>query len=52
MSITSPPDLLSLYRSDARVARVADGLRVKAARVQIAGTVGSSQAFIANAVIE
>lgn len=50
--MTSLPDLLSLYRSDARVARVADGLRDKAARVQIAGTVGSSQAFIANAVIE
>ncbi|HMQ77265.1 MAG TPA: transcription-repair coupling factor [Flavobacteriales bacterium] len=50
--MTSLPDLLSLYRSDARVARVADGLREKAARVQIAGTVGSSQAFIANAVIE
>ena len=52
MSITSLPDLLSLYRTDARVARVADGLREKAARVQIAGTVGSTQAFIANAVIE
>ncbi len=52
MTVTSLPDLLSLYRSDARVARVADGLREKAARVQIAGTVGSSQAFIANAVIE
>ncbi|MBK9275561.1 MAG: transcription-repair coupling factor [Flavobacteriales bacterium] len=52
MSITSLPDLLSLYRSDARVARVADALREKAARVQIAGTIGSSQAFIANAVIE
>ncbi|HRP00199.1 MAG TPA: CarD family transcriptional regulator, partial [Flavobacteriales bacterium] len=50
--MTSLSDLLSLYRSDARVARVADGLREKAARVQIAGTVGSSQAFIANAVIE
>jgi transcription-repair coupling factor (superfamily II helicase) len=52
MTLTSLSDLLSLYRSDARVARVADGLREKAARVQIAGTVGSSQAFIANAVIE
>jgi transcription-repair coupling factor (superfamily II helicase) len=52
MPITSLPDLLSLYRSDTRVARVADGLSEKAARLQIAGTVGSSQAFIANAVIE
>lgn len=57
MELTRPTilkleDLLSLYRSDARVSLVADGLREKAARVQIAGTVGSSQAFIANAVIE
>jgi len=57
MSITSLPvrslaDLLTLYRSDARVARVADGLREKSARVRIAGTIGSAQAFIANAVIE
>lgn len=57
MALTSLPtrstaDLLSLYRSDTRVARVADGLREKAARVQIAGTVGSSQAFIAASVIE
>ena len=37
--MTSLPDLLSLYRSDARVARVADGLREKSARVQIAGTI-------------
>ncbi|HPF92136.1 MAG TPA: hypothetical protein PLL57_15855, partial [Flavobacteriales bacterium] len=50
--MTSLPDLLSLYRSDARVARVAEGLREKAARVQIAGTIGSAQALIANAVIE
>ncbi len=35
-SLTTLPDLLSLYRSDARVARVADGLREKSARVQIA----------------
>jgi transcription-repair coupling factor (superfamily II helicase) len=52
MSITSLPELLALYRSDARVARVADGLREKSARVQIAGTIGSAQALIANAVIE
>ncbi|MEZ4789612.1 MAG: CarD family transcriptional regulator [Flavobacteriales bacterium] len=50
--MTSLPDLLTLYRSDARVARVANGLREKAARVQIAGTIGSAQALIANAVIE
>jgi len=52
MSITSLPDLLSLYRSDARVARVADALREKAARVQITGTIGSAQALIAASVIE
>ena len=51
MPITSLPDLLSLYRSDARVARVADALREKAARVQIAGTLGSAQAVIAQAVM-
>ena len=51
-SMTSLPDLLSLYRSDPRVARVTDGLRAQAARVQIAGTIGSAQALIANAVIE
>lgn len=50
--MNSLSDLLSLYRSDARVARVADGLHEKSARVQIAGTIGSAQAFIANAVIE
>ncbi|MFZ1692234.1 MAG: transcription-repair coupling factor [Flavobacteriales bacterium] len=50
--MTSLPDLLSLYRSDARVARVADGLREKAARVQIAGTIGSAQALIAASVME
>lgn len=52
LSVRSLSDLLTLYRSDARVARVADGLREKAARVQISGTIGSSQAFIANAIIE
>ncbi len=50
--LTSLPDLLSLYRSDARVARVADGLRDKSARVQITGTIGSAQALIAASVIE
>jgi len=52
MQLTSLPDLLSLYRADARVARVADGLREKAARVQLAGTIGSAQALIAHSVIE
>ncbi len=52
MSITSLPDLLSLYRSDARVARISDGLHDRSARVQISGTIGSAQALIANAVIE
>ena len=33
------------------MARVADGLREKAARVQIAGAIGSAQALVANAVI-
>ncbi|MBK8226146.1 MAG: transcription-repair coupling factor [Flavobacteriales bacterium] len=50
--MTSLPDLLALYRSDARVARVADGLREKAARVQIGGTIGSAQALIAASIIE
>jgi len=50
--MTSLPDLLSLYRSDARIARVADGLREKSARVQIAGTIGSAQALIAASVME
>lgn len=52
MSLTSLPDLLTLYRSDARIARVTDALRDKTARVQIAGTIGSAQALIAHAVIE
>src|SRR5690606_21872332 len=52
MSLTSLPDLLTLYRSDARVTRVTDALREKTARVQIAGTIGSAQALIAQAVIE
>lgn len=50
--MTSLPDPLSLYRSDARVTRVADGLREKAARLQIAGTIGSAQALIAASVME
>lgn len=52
MSITSLPDLLSLYRSDARVARVSEGLNERAARVQISGTIGSAQAIIAASIIE
>ena len=52
MNITSLSDLLSLYRSDPRVARISEGLQAQAARVQISGTIGSSQALIANSVIE
>lgn len=52
LPVRSLADLLSLYRSDARVARVADALRERSARVQIAGTIGSAQALIANSVIE
>ncbi|MBL7952556.1 MAG: transcription-repair coupling factor [Flavobacteriales bacterium] len=52
MSLSSLPDLLSLYRTDARVARIAEGLQAPAARVQISGTIGSSQALIAHSVIE
>ena len=50
--MTSIPDLLSLYRNDTRVARVSEGLRERAARVQIAGTIGSAQALIAASIIE
>jgi transcription-repair coupling factor (superfamily II helicase) len=52
LPVRNTVDLLSLYRSDTRVSSVADGLREKAARVHVAGTIGSAQAFIANAVIE
>ncbi|MBK9286539.1 MAG: transcription-repair coupling factor [Flavobacteriales bacterium] len=52
MSLTSLPDLLSLFRSDVRVARIAEGLQPANARVQIAGTIGSSQALIAASVID
>ncbi|MBP7408843.1 MAG: hypothetical protein KA941_08800, partial [Flavobacteriales bacterium] len=52
MSLTSLPDLLSLFRDDARVARIAEGLQPSNARVQIAGTIGSSQALIAASVID
>ncbi|MCO5275957.1 MAG: transcription-repair coupling factor [Flavobacteriales bacterium] len=45
-------DLLELYRTDPRVARIADILREKAARVQVGGTIGSSQALIAQAVMQ
>ncbi|MGB3527383.1 MAG: transcription-repair coupling factor [Flavobacteriales bacterium] len=44
-------DLLELYRADPRITRIAESLREKSARVQIAGTVGSAQALIANAVM-
>ncbi len=50
--ITSLPDLLSLYRTDARITRVAEALHDKAARVQVSGTIGSAQALIAHAVAE
>ncbi|MBK7102140.1 MAG: transcription-repair coupling factor [Flavobacteriales bacterium] len=52
MSLTSLPDLLSIYRNDARVARIAEGLLPPNARVQVSGTVGSSQALIAASVID
>ncbi|MFN6114831.1 MAG: hypothetical protein ACK46C_03020 [Flavobacteriales bacterium] len=50
--MTSLPDLLTLYRNDPRVARIAEGLQPDSARVQIAGTIGSSQALIAASVID
>ncbi|MBK6755635.1 MAG: transcription-repair coupling factor [Flavobacteriales bacterium] len=50
--MTSLPDLLTLYRNDPRVARIAEGLQPDSARVQIAGTIGSSQALIATSVID
>jgi len=51
-SLTSLPDLLTLYRNDPRVARIAEGLQPDSARVQIAGTIGSAQALIAASVID
>ena len=51
-TLTSLPDLLTLYRNDPRVARIAEGLQPNSARVQIAGTIGSSQALIAASVID
>ncbi|MBX2983529.1 MAG: transcription-repair coupling factor [Flavobacteriales bacterium] len=45
-------DLLELYRNDPRVARLAEGLKEKAARVQVGGTIGSAKALISQAVIE
>ncbi len=50
--MTSLPDLLTLYRNDPRVARIAEGLQPDSARVQIAGTIGSAQALIAASVID
>ncbi|MBK9286875.1 MAG: transcription-repair coupling factor [Flavobacteriales bacterium] len=50
--MTSLTDLLSLYRNDQRVARIAEGLQPASARVQIAGTIGSSQALIAASVMD
>ena len=52
MALTSLPDLLTLYRNDPRVARIAEGLQPASARVQIAGTIGSAQALIATSVID
>ena len=52
MPLTSLPDLLTLYRNDPRIARIAEGLHAVSARVQIAGTIGSSQALIAASVID
>ncbi|HRD52819.1 MAG TPA: transcription-repair coupling factor [Flavobacteriales bacterium] len=50
--MTSLPELLTLYRNDPRVARIADGLQPANARVQISGTIGSSQALIAHSVVD
>ncbi|MBL0035028.1 MAG: transcription-repair coupling factor [Flavobacteriales bacterium] len=50
--MTSLTDLLSLYRNDQRVARIAEGLQPASARVQIAGTIGSAQALIAASVMD
>ncbi len=52
MSLTSLLDLLTFYRNDARVARVAAALQPANARVQIAGTIGSAQALIAATVVD
>ena len=52
LSVSSITDLLALYRSDARTASIAEGLQAPAARVQISGTIGSSQALIAQAVMQ
>ncbi|MGB3870845.1 MAG: transcription-repair coupling factor [Flavobacteriales bacterium] len=51
-TVRQVPDLLELYRNDPRVARLAEGLKEKAARVQVGGTIGSSKALISQAVIE
>ena len=53
MNLTSLPDLLALYRNDARISRVAEGLQPANARVQISGTVGYAKALItANPIFE
>ena len=49
--MTSLLDLLTLYRNDPRIARIAEGLQPNSARVQISGTIGSAQALIATSVI-
>ena len=50
--MTTLPDLLTLFRNDARIERIAAGLQPPNARVQIASTIGSSQALIAASVID
>ncbi|MCO6483623.1 MAG: transcription-repair coupling factor [Flavobacteriales bacterium] len=52
MSITSLPDLLSLYRSDARVTQVAQTLEEPNARLRLSGLLGSGPALIAASVVE
>ncbi|MGV3638785.1 MAG: CarD family transcriptional regulator, partial [Flavobacteriales bacterium] len=52
LTVRSTADLLTLYRNDPRVARIAEGLQPDPARVQIAGTIGSAQALIAASVID
>ena len=51
MSPSSLPDLLSLFRNDVRVSQIVEALQPASARVQIGGTIGSSQAMIASSVI-
>ena len=50
-SIGSLANLLSLYRNDERIAQVANALAAPSARVQVAGTIGSAKALVAQSVI-